>query len=321
MTLHESPQTRVTTKGVSAVVVQYGPPDLVLELVDSLSRHADAGIFVELIIVDNDGGLEQSIRDRIRDTAPMTAHFVETAGTSYSAGVNAGVAAAQGEFLCVMNNDLVWEDGLSVEPLLDAMAADDVGIAGPQLLNTDGTWQRSYGSFPSVAAAVESILFIDTLRNVMAARTVDQHRSNSARPVDYVDGALMCIRSSCFAETGGLDESMPFYGEDTDLCRRATQLGWTIAFVPGAEITHVRGATSTREDPGEFERKLFASKVRFVDRNVGSSSARRYAHLLKTALALRARLYPLIAAVGRSETSQARAAAARTRYAAVRDIR
>ncbi len=321
MNPHGSPQRKTPPNGVSAIVVHYGPPDLALGLVGSLARHDDASLISELIIVDNGGGLCDTDRGKLtRAASPMPIRFVATDGTSYSGGVNAGVASSTGQNLLVMNNDLVWEKDQTVSPLIEAMNSDAVGIAGPQLLNDDGSWQRSYGSFPSLSSATESLLLIDTLKNTRAARRFVRRLPDTTRSVDYVDGAMMCVQRRCFEETGGLDETMPFYGEDTDFCHRARRAGWTVMFVPSARVVHLRGATSTKDDPARFERKLFSSKVRFVKRTSGTAKAQRYARLLRAALAVRAWLYPLAAAISRTESARARATAARERYAAVREM-
>ncbi len=307
--------------GVSGIVVQYGPPDLLLSLIDSLTHHENVALISELVIVDNGGGLGDTGRRRVEAAAEsLNVRFVETQGTSYSGGVNAGVRACSGDLVLVMNNDLMWAPDLSVRPLEDAMLDETVGIAGPQLLNEDGSWQRSFGRFPSVSSALESLFFIDTLRNARAAGRMAEARTGRPKAVHYVDGAMMCVRRRCFDEIGGLDESLPFYGEDTDFCRRAAIRGWTVAFVPAAGVVHVRGATSTREDPAGYERKLYSSKIRFVRRTGGAARASWYARILKAALAVRAGLYPIAAAAAGTESARARAAAAQKRYAAVRDL-
>lgn len=314
-------QPTTSASAVSAVVVQYGSPDLLLALIESLGSHGDGALISELLIVDNGGNLSADQQDRILKAAThLDCRLVETQGTTYSGGVNTGVRASSNDLVLVMNNDLVWHDGGSIRSLIEAMTSDAVGIAGPQLLNEDGSWQRSHGPFPSVASAIESILFVDTMRNAIGARRAAAVCTDPARGVDYVDGALMCVRRRCFDEIGGLDESLPFYGEDTDFCYRAARAGWDVVFVPSASVIHVRGATSTRENPDRFERKLFRSKVGFVRRTAGRRSARAYAHLLRAALAVRAFIYPLSAALTRTDEARDRAASARRRYAAVRGL-
>ena len=65
----------------------------------------------------------------------------------YAAAVNQGLEATRGDYVLVLNPDIVVCEG-AVDHLVDFMAATpDCGIAAAKLLNTDGTMQHSCRSF------------------------------------------------------------------------------------------------------------------------------------------------------------------------------
>ena len=318
MTPEKAPAQMRDDRIASAIIVQFGREDILIDLVESLADHSDAALVDDMVIVDNGGSLTEATRCSLNSVeCSFEVVIVRNEDTSYSSGVNAGVACARSGTLIIMNNDLRWTDDTSIRPLINVVRTPPTGVAGAQLLNMNGSWQRSHGRFPSIPAALESVVFIDTARNLFAARRARGNRPLPAREVDYVDGALMCVSRECFAALGGFDTSKRFYGEDTDFCYRARAAGWRVQLVPDARVIHLRGATSSRESLEVYERKLFKAKVDFVEQRKGRLRSRIYAILLGAALASRAFVYSLVALARPTQDATARAASARARWSAV----
>lgn len=69
---------------------------------------------------------------------------------------------------------------------------------------------------------------------------------NEFRYVDYCPGASLMIRRDFWEAEKGFDEQFaPGYYEETDLCIRARQRGFKVAYQPESEIIHFIGATFT----------------------------------------------------------------------------
>ena len=51
-------------------------------------------------------------------------------------------------------------------------------------------------------------------------------------------GTNICIRRACLAHIGGFDEAFAYFLEETDVNLRLVDRGWTIGFVPDAEVHH-----------------------------------------------------------------------------------
>jgi glycosyltransferase involved in cell wall biosynthesis len=62
--------------------------------------------------------------------------------------------------------------------------------------------------------------------------------------VDWVSGASMMLRRTMLEQIGLLDEGFFTYFEDVDLCKRASQTGWQVWFVPESKVIHLEGASS-----------------------------------------------------------------------------
>ena len=62
--------------------------------------------------------------------------------------------------------------------------------------------------------------------------------------IDSPCGAFMMVRASLRDSVGLLDERYFMYGEDLDWAYRIKAAGWKIMYVPAAQATHVKRASS-----------------------------------------------------------------------------
>ncbi len=69
-------------------------------------------------------------------------------------------------------------------------------------------------------------------------------KSKETIECQWLSGSNMLIRSQAFKEIGGFDENFYLYFEDTDLCWRLREQGWTCVFVPGANLRHIGNAST-----------------------------------------------------------------------------
>ena len=111
------------------------------------------------------------------------------------------------------------------------------GIAGPQLVWPDGTWQPSRRSFPTVSG---TIVRRTPLRRLYPPyeRQRDHYLLDDVptEPVeaDWMLGAFLLQRRTMLDELGGWDAGYRHYVEDIDLCYRAMRAGWERWYVPAA---------------------------------------------------------------------------------------
>ncbi len=88
-------------------------------------------------------------------------------------------------------------------------------------------------------------------------------------------------------DVGGLDEEFFLFSEETDWCYRFRQAGWAVAFFPGAECVHVRGASHG----GRLYRENLRGHLRFLAKHRGVPYARHARRLLLASLRLRGLLF------------------------------
>ena len=273
MTGRPSGRRRAT---VAAVVVNYEAGTALATCAASLRS---AGVD-ELVVVDN-GSTDGSV-DALRRNEPEATVLTPGPNLGYGAAANRGAAATVSAYVLVCNPDLVVSPG-AVATLAEALDADPgAGIVGPLVRTPEGGRYPSARRFPSlVDAAGHALLgmFRPENRYTRAYQQaglddlddlddLDGTSSGDApvRPVDWVSGACMLVRRSAFEQVGGFDEAYFMYAEDVDLCWRAGRAGWSVLYVPDAEVTHQQGI-STAHRPYRMILEHHRSLLRFAGRS------------------------------------------------------
>jgi len=214
---------------VSAVVVSHGHARELQQAVPALFREVD-----EIVVVANLPGSAGEVPEGVR--------VIENAVPRHlAANVNLGIAATRGDLVLFANPDAIPERG-AVSMLASFMAEHPrCGIAGPQLLWPDGTWQPSRRRFPTVTGTIVRRtplrLLFPGLARPRAHYMLDERPTEPAQ-ADWLLGAFLLQRRAMLDELGGWDAGYRHYVEDIDLCYRAARAGWERWYVPAAVVRH-----------------------------------------------------------------------------------
>jgi hypothetical protein len=220
-----------------------------LDLPDRVSYH--------VTVVDNGScdGSAQSIARRFPESRLISL----PSNTGFGAGCNRAIehllAETGCEFVFLMNNDTVADPRALSELIQAAEAHPEAGILGPKIYyqhRPRTIWYAGARRRWGVLAAA------DTGRG-----QPDRGQFGVMREVDYVFGAAMLVRRSVFERVGSFDERFFVYLEDMDLCLRAQDAGFSLLFVPQAQVWH-KGSASTAHDNGLRKHHFVSSTVRFV---------------------------------------------------------
>jgi N-acetylglucosaminyl-diphospho-decaprenol L-rhamnosyltransferase len=268
---------------VDAVVVDHHAGELLSDCVESLVA-AGAN---RVVVVDNSvpPGHSKNVLARFGSRVEI---FEPGVNLGYGSGANRGAATCDSELVLICNADVVVRPD-ALGRLSAAIRSDrGVGIAGPLILDADGRRYPSARRFPDLVEAAGHALGglmapgnrftrryrmeelstgTDGTRRESSGSSSGTDSAESTVNVDWVSGSCILVRRSAFEELGGFDESYFMYGEDVDLCWRAHQAGWGVAYVPGASVTHVR-AVSTRKRPYAMLAAHHRSALRFASRSL-----------------------------------------------------
>ncbi|MCS7003176.1 MAG: glycosyltransferase family 2 protein [Dehalococcoidia bacterium] len=183
---------------------------------------------LEIVLLDNGSTAPEMARYLRRVQQRRGFRVVRCPGPFNFAHIcNRGAAAARGDYLLFLNNDVEVQSPDWLERMLAVAADPRIGVVGAALLYPDGTVQHA-GIEPNDDGEWEHVdrgVPVELLKG-------------DIRAVSAVTGACLLMRRDRFLELGGFDERFPVAYNDVDLCCRARRRGWLVALVPQARLVH-----------------------------------------------------------------------------------
>jgi len=230
------------------------------------------------IVVDN-GSTDRTL-DIVRSRCSSAGIIATDENLGYAKAINRGFKETSGEFVILSNPDVIYLDD-SIHKLVEFLRQNpQIGIAGPQQMFPDRSWQRSYGDLPGIWCGVKDAVGITTLRNRIRRMLWPTRLDRQPKDVPFVDGAVLAVRRSLFEAIGGFDEAFRFYSDESDLCARMKKAGWRNVFFPSAEVIHIRGADSAKVDRSDrFVRLTVYSQSLLAQKHLPRWEAQLYAKL------------------------------------------
>ncbi len=232
---------------LSIVTVNWKVAELVGELLGSIEANKE-DLALEIFVVDNDSRDDlENVVTRFKNRSGIPITLIKNArNLGFAAANNIALRRASGRYVALLNPDARATHG-SLKAMLSWMDAHaDVGIAGPKLLNVDGSLQASVRRFPTLWDQTLILLKVQHLWpdapafKRYLAKDFDYAK---AQDVDQVMGAALFVRQDVFKKIGLLDEAFFIWFEEVDFCKRAKDVGWRIVYTPIASFIHHGGAS------------------------------------------------------------------------------
>lgn len=234
---------------LSAIIVNYNAGHILKEAVNSLLSSASVN---KIIVVDNDSS-DSSIKDveTLADSKSPVLYIRNSENLGFAKACNIGIAAdGESDYLLFLNPDCLIDKN-ALEKLLSCIKSSPrIGMAGPLLLNRDGTEQA--GGRRSIPTPWRSFVRAFGLSKLSCrypgifSDFLLHKQPMPERPVEIeaISGSCMLIRREALLEVGFLDTGYFLHCEDLDWCMRFHRKGWKIMFVPDAPVIHYKGVCS-----------------------------------------------------------------------------
>ncbi len=216
---------------VSIILLTYNALNYTKRCLDSILAHTSYPF--ELILVDNAStdGTPKYLTELVKNNSNFT--LIENAeNKGFAAGNNQGVAAANGKYVLLLNNDVLVAEGW-LENLVAGLELDErIGMVGPitnhisgrQML-TDVPYKNDQDFFKFAAK--------------VAAKNL-----NRITPRRRIAGFAVLMEKTLYQDVGGLDESFGIGNyEDDDLCLKVSREGYAIMVHEGVFIHHYGSQT------------------------------------------------------------------------------
>jgi glycosyltransferase involved in cell wall biosynthesis/LmbE family N-acetylglucosaminyl deacetylase len=217
----------------------------------------------EIIVMDNGSAESATFKlfDRlkvkrvriIRDESPF----------NYPALNNQAVQHSQGQYICLMNNDIEIITPGWLEEMVSFASQPSIGAVGARLWYPNDRIQHA-GVIVGLGG-VAGHAFVNLKRGEPGyfGRAL-VHQSYSA-----VTAACLVVRKSIYEEVGGLDERLAIAFNDVDFCLRIRDAGYRNVWTPYAEMYHhesvSRGSEDTPQKKARFDQECDFIRRRWAD--------------------------------------------------------
>jgi GT2 family glycosyltransferase len=247
----------------SFILVNWNTKDLTLQCIKSIFDDCCDDFSFEIIVTDN--ASSDGSADAIESEFPSVKVIRNKENSGFAKGNNMAIQEAKGEFIVLVNTDVVIVPGC-MKTLYKYMVNNSfAGMVVPQVLNDDGTIQYTLKKEVTLLRTLYRILWIDSI--IPYLQTYSYKRSEE---VEGAGGCFFMIRKTALEQTGFLDEKFYFYGEDRDYCKRLRSNKWKIMFIPDARIYHF-SSKSSKGNPLKYELLLEVANLQYWKKHFSSS--------------------------------------------------
>jgi glycogen(starch) synthase len=219
---------------ISIVVNTDGRAAALRQTIESF-RHLDYDQF-EVVVVCGptpDGtrevGMEYAARDWIK--------YVECPERNLSRSRNLGIKHASGDVVAFIDDDAMPQPEWLAEiaPAFDDPATG--GAGGLVFDHTGYSYQYRFASCDRLGSATIDL-----------NAPIPEHNFPFSNVFPYLQGTNCAFRRDRLVEIGGFDEEYEFYLDETDVCCRLVDAGWTIRQLPNAPVHHKYLPSSIRNE-------------------------------------------------------------------------
>lgn len=246
---------------ISIIIVTFNASHFIEACLQSILKQV-SGIGYELIIVDNASNDQTChlIKERFPEVFLIQNHSNE----GFAKANNLALEKAKGDFILLINPDTEWKKGKLKEAIQFLKNHSGIGALGCRLVLENGSWQKSYGNFPTLIREIKEAFYFPKIfpQSQWMKGVYTYHDHLEPKPVDWISCTFLLFKKEMLREVRFLDEHFFMYYEDIDFSRRMREKGKEIYYFPEIEITHFQKRTSLI-DYGESPYIYFAKYFGF----------------------------------------------------------
>lgn len=234
---------------LSVIILNYNVRYFLEQCVLSAQKALE-GMDAEIIVVDNNSSDDSC--EMMKSRFPNIKLIENKENVGFPKGNNIGVAAAKGEYICILNPDtVVAEDTFTKVIARYEAISSKVGIIGCKLIDGTGNFlPESKRGVPTPWVAFSKIFGLYKLfpNSSWFNQYYAQHLTeNQSGEVDILVGAFMVMKRNLYLEVGGFDENCFMYSDDIDLSYIVKKLGKQNYYFADTTVIHYKGESTVRD--------------------------------------------------------------------------
>lgn len=257
---------------LSVVIVSWNVRHLLRRCLLSIAQATDR-LATEIVVVDNASHDDSSAM--VSREFPQITLLANSTNIGFTRANNQALARCHGRYILLLNPDTEAQPGAIAALVAYMDGHRDVGIAGPQLVYSDGSVQSSRRRFPTLRTFfIESTILQRVFRGSALVRRyhMEDAPATDIQDVDWLVGACLLVRREAIDAAGMLDERFFMYCEELDWCLRIKRCGWRIVYVPEARVVH-HEARSSEQVKAQQHIHFHSSRIAYVHKHMGAVQA------------------------------------------------
>ncbi len=231
---------------VSIIIVHYRVKRELFACIESILS-SEPKIRYEIIVVDNDE--KKTIQADLKKKFPGII-YVPNDNKGLGQGNNIGAKHAKGEFFFFLNPDTKVYKNCIDSIIKYSGNHKDVGIVAPVLYHINHKLFELQGL--GKLTPFTAIFALSFLNKIFPRNSISKKYWNldwdkkTVEEVQAVPGTAFVIKKELFERIGGFDENFFLYFEETDLCKRVSELGLKLIMYPPSKVYHAWGKSTEK---------------------------------------------------------------------------
>jgi len=200
---------------------------------------------VELIVADNASTDDSVIY--LKENHPHIRIIRLDENYGYAEGYNKALLQVDADYYVLLNSDVEVTEGW-LQPMLGLMQQKpDMAACMPKIRSTAD--RTNFEHAGAAGGFIDRYGYTFCRGRVFHTVEKDNGQYDSEMEIFWATGACFMLRAKLFHETGGFDGNFFAHMEETDLCWRFKNAGYTIWYTPRSVVYHVGGGMLPPSSP------------------------------------------------------------------------
>ena len=273
---------------ISIIIVNHNTGSILNECINSVLMYENTKE-LEIIIIDNySKDSSREIISSLTEKHNFISAILTDTLLSFSAANNAGIKQSSGEYVLIMNPDIIFTGPILKKLISETNKNKEIGAISPALNGTDGKFQRNY--FQRYRSIIQFIYFYSVLAPLFNKSAPRMNRYLENQDIDttqkkiyftqQIPCAFFLTTRQVLDDIGLMDENYILFFEDVDLsyCIHKKNL---LAVDTSVSVTHLGGSSFKSDDNWWMYGRFIASMIYFFRKNYSAGKAAGLKMLIK----------------------------------------
>jgi N-acetylglucosaminyl-diphospho-decaprenol L-rhamnosyltransferase len=224
---------------LSIIIVDYMKAKNVVQSVQSITEQ-ETNFDIEILVIDNSVNKKNAEELEKVKYFPNIKLIINSENIGYTRANNRGVQISSGEYIAILNPDILFGEKNILQILLDAFEHyEEIGILGPRQRNPDKSVAMTVRAFPSFPLQIARRTFLRHLPFVRKKVHYDEMKHldyTKTQEVDWLQSSFFLVKRDFWELLGGLNEEYFLFMADTEMCWNSWKNGKKVVFFAEVEV-------------------------------------------------------------------------------------